>query len=269
MKKLPVFFHIHKNAGTYIYHSSWRTFFINPLASSRPWNLEILKENKVSYRMICDLKDETQDEKYIRLNRSGVDRRVDIDDLDFNDLHIYFIEICGFSFNSYKEEIYKNLPTDLELYEFIFLREPYSRIQSLYSYIHTMKPINEGICDKSFVEYLNSSELECGWLIRVLSDIPNNIPICQEHYDETCRILDGMHVSNTDNVDQELNKIFHHCYRIKAEKSPPDFSNKTQEKINISFNQLDDNTKTTFLNNTKWDIKLYNRYFTTDIDKYK
>lgn len=260
--KLPVFFHIPKNAGTYTYNIAFRSVFLNLLDKGRACNLEVFKNEKLSYRLICEIKNENQ--KYFKMNYASW-RRTDFNDLNFNDFHIYFVEVCDVSFNSYKEDIYKNLPDVVEPYEFLILRESYSRTQSLYSYIQSAQSSHENhhgkFGDMTFVQYLNSEMLEGGWLIRSFIDLPNEIPITQEHFEQVCGILDNMLVFDVKNVDEYLKKIFGYCYDIDVIKLRADsYKNKTVGKIDTPFESLDDNTKRTFLNQVKWDNDLYERY---------
>lgn len=262
--KLPVFFHIPKNAGTYTYNVSFWSLYINLFKPERLWNLEVFKKNKLSYRLVCKPKDKIQDENYLKMNDANW-RRVTINNLDFEDLDIYFVEVCDVSFNSYKEDIYKNLPDHVEPYEFLILRESYSRTQSLYSYVQSAQSSHENyhakFGDMTFVQYLNSEMLEGGWLIRSLIDLPNEIPITQEHFEQVCGILDNMLVFDVKNVDENLKKIFGYCYDIDIVKLRADsYKNKTVGKIDTPFESLDDNTKRAFLNQVKWDNDLYNKY---------
>lgn len=262
--KLPVFLHVPKNAGTYTYNVSFWSLCNNLLNSERPWSLEVIKNNELSYRLICKLKDQSQDKKYIRIDE-GYCRRVDIEDLNFNDLDVYFLEVCDVSFNSYKDDIYKNLPHNLRPYEFLILREPYSRIESIYSYIQSARskhePSHDSFSGMSFEEYLNSPLLEGGWLIRNLIGIPNEIPITEGHFDKTCKILDEMLVSDVTNVDSNLEKIFRHCYDIDtSELKAERYKNKTANKREIPFDGLDHETRDKFMLQTYWDYKLYKKY---------
>lgn len=262
-KELPVFFHIPKNAGTYVYNYAFWSVFINTLKSKNPCNLEVIRDGGIAYRLICNSEEPLDSSIYKRMNK-GYWRRVELDQLNLNDLNVFFIEVCDSSFFKFRDEIYSKLDSDVVPYEFLFLREPYLRIQSLYSYIQSSdsrhEDTNNSFGNKSFIEYLNSSQLEGGWLIRALLDIPNNVVIQKEHYNETCRILDQMNVSDTSDVCGELKKIFHNCYDITDIKNAEVADNKTQSKVNILFNSLDENTKATFLSQARWDIDLYNKY---------
>ena len=262
-KKLPVFFHIPKNAGTYVYNYAFWSVFINTLKSKNPCNLEVIRGGVIAYRLICNSEEPLDSSIYKRMNR-GYWRQVELDQLNLDDLNVFFIEVCDSSFFKFRDEIYSKLDSDEVPYEFLFLREPYSRIQSLYSYIQSSdsshEDTNNSFGNKSFIEYLNSSQLEGGWLIRALLDIPNNVVIQQEHYDETCRILDQINVSDTSDVCGELNKIFHNCYGITDINNAEVADNKTQSKVDIPFYSLDQKTQTAFNNQALWDKKIYAKY---------
>lgn len=263
-KKLPVFFHIPKNAGTYVYNVSYWTISKNLLNSKKPWSLEVFKDNNIAYRIICSPKASEAESKYTKVD-AGYWWRVDINDLDLNDFDLYFIEVCDKSFASYKKEIYKNLDSQIKPCEFMVLRSPYDRMKSLYSYINSSQSsheeTNRSLGDKSFIEYLNSDQLEGSWLIRNLLEVRNEIPIEQKHYDEVCEILDNMDVININDLDFCLNNFYLKCYGIEAENVKRDvFANKTKNKIETRFRDLDKQTKAKFLEQTKWDNLLFQKY---------
>ena len=262
-KELPVFFHIPKNAGTYVYNYAFWSVFINTLKSKNPCNLEVIRDGVIAYRLICNSEEPLDSSIYKRMNK-GYWRQVELDQLNLDDLNVFFIEVCDSSFFKFRDEIYSKLDSDVVPYEFLLLREPYLRIQSLYSYIQSSdsnhEDTNNSFGDKSFIEYLNSSHLEGSWLIRALLDIPNSVVVQQEHYDKTCKILDQMHVSNMSDVRGTLDKVFYNCYGITDINNAEVVANKTQNKIDITFSSLDEGTRIAFLNQAKWDIELYNKY---------
>ena len=260
-KKLPVFFHIPKNAGTYINN---RCFSIMRQQSDgrSPYHIDVLKSGVICYRVLCFCTAGLSD-SYKKIN--NVCYQVNIEDFDLNSLQLFMIRVSDSGFKSYQKDIYALLPDDVQPYEFICLREPYDRIQSLYSYIQSAQSSREtthmAFGKKSFVEYLNSPQLEGSWLLRNLLNIPNETPVTREHFDKTCKLLDHMFVFNTGDVDQSLAKVFMDCYSFDSSNIiDVVYNNKTQDKINVSFDSLDDMTKVSFLNQTRWDKKLYNNY---------
>ena len=262
--RVPVFFHIPKNAGTYVYNVSFQFLRSNSFDPLGIWNLEITKNDRLSYRLICKPKDKSRDEKYRKINNAHL-RRVDIEDLDLEDLEIYFLEVCDVSFNSCAEDIYKFLPVNVKPYEFLFLREPYERILSLFSYIKSEQSKHEAthksIENKSFMNYLNSPQLEGSWLIRNFLKIPNETPITEDHFKKTCKILDDMIVCDTKYVDASIKKVLKDCYNLDATFDfGKVFANKTKEKPDIPFDSLDHETRDRFMLQTYWDYKLYKKY---------
>lgn len=262
--KLPVFFHIPKNAGTYVYNASYWTISNNLLNSEKPWSLEVFKNNQIAYRIICEPKNLDVQSKYTKVD-AGYWWRVDINDLDLNDFDLYFLEVCDISFSSYREDVYQNLKSEIKPYEFLVIRDPYERIKSLYSYINSHQSSHEekhkSFGDKSFVEYLNSDQLEGSWLIRSLLDIKNEIPIEEYHYDEVCEILDNMSVININDLDFYLNNFYLNCYGIESSTVKREvFANKTKNKISTAFEDLDEQTKAKFLEQTKWDKLIFEKY---------
>ena len=261
---LPVFFHIPKNAGTYVYNVSFRLISSKLDVGGRLYNLQVQKGDRIVYRLICSAKNGLSD-KYKLMNNAGW-VVVQYDDLNLDDLNLYFVEVCSSSFGCYREEIYDNLQSDAEPYEFLILREPYERTLSLFSYLTSPQSEHEltsGIFDgMEIVDYLNSDYLEGSWLIRNLLNIPNETPIIKQHFDGTCEILDNFLISDIKNVDSLLSQVFGYCYGIKdcSVKQQEIYSNKTKIKVECDFDSLDQQTKDHFNNQTQWDNKLYKRY---------
>jgi len=264
MQKLPVFFHIPKNAGTYVYNVSFRLISSKLDVRGKLYNLQVQKGDRTVYRLICSAKNELSD-KYKRMDKAAW-VRVNYEDLDFNDLNVYFIEVCDVSFGIYKEDIYKKLDKNTKLCEFLVLRDPYERVLSLFSYLKSSQSSHEStngvFGDMTFVEYLNSPYLEGSWLIRSLLQIPNETPITKEHFDNTCEILDNFLISDIKDVDKLISKVFYMCFNIKDCNITQQkiYSNKTKQKITHDFNSLSEKTKENFNNQTKWDLKIYNKY---------
>ncbi len=263
-KKLPVFFHIPKNAGTYVYNVSFRLIGSKLDVGGKLYNLQVQKGDRIVYRLICSAKNGLSD-KYKLMNNAGW-VVVQYDDLNLDDLNLYFVEVCSSSFGCYKEEVYCNLPNDTEPYEFLILREPYSRILSIYSYLTSPQSSHEltsgSFGDKTFIEYLNSDQLENSWLIKSFLNIPHDTIINEDHYRATCDILDDMFVSDISDTDLCLSNVFNKCYGFKNIDIPNQkiHPNKTSKKIEQPFKTLDKPTKMHFSNQTKWDSLLYEKF---------
>ncbi len=264
--KLPVFFHIPKNAGTYITSTSY--YAAHELSNGNKYYVDVVKGNITFYRLICFDQGDLNN-KYKKVNSDRY--QVNFEDLDLSDLKLIMIRICDAGFGCYHEDIYSSLPIDVQPYEFICLREPYDRILSLYSYIQSAQsskePTHRAFGKNSFIEYLNSSQLEGSWLIRNLLNIPNEVSVDQEHFNNTCKLLDNMYVFTTSNVNDSVVKVFEDCYDFKFNtiQYRNVVRNQTQNKLNVSFDSLDMQSKTAFLNHTSWDRQIYERYKDADI----
>ena len=260
-KKLPVFFHIPKCAGTYINNRCF-SFFQQSFGGKSCYHIDVLKDGVITYRLLCTSdKDLCRD--YIPINKTCY--QINFEDLRLGELNLFLLRVADAGFGTYKKDIYSLLPENIKPYEFLCLREPYLRTQSLYSYIQSSQSSHEDtnykFGDMSFVDYLNSSQLEGSWLIRKFLKIPNRIPITEEHFKKTCDILNKMLVFGMEDIDESLFKVFMECYGMDCRSiAAKVYDNKTKEKINTPFNSLDERTKTAFLNQTHWDKKLYEKY---------
>ena len=116
----------------------------------------------------------------------------------------------------------------------------------------------------SFSDYLDSPKLEGGWLIKNLLGIPDEDAITEEDFNNACKTLDKMLVYDVSEVEFCLEKMFRECFDLETSKIDTSryhkYDNKTKDKIDIPFDSLGERTKTAFLNQTKWDNKLYKRY---------
>ena len=182
-----------------------------------------------------------------------------------DELNLFVLRVADAGFGTYKQDIYSFLPENIKPYEFLCLREPYSRAQSLYSYMQSSQSSHEDTNYKlgvmSFVDYLNSPQLEGSWLIRKFLKIPNHKPIIEEHFKKTCDLLNKMLVFGMNNIDESLLRVFMECYGIDFSSiTAKVYDNKTKEKIKLPFGSLDEETKTAFSNQTHWDKKLYEKY---------
>ena len=150
------------------------------------------------------------------------------------------------------------------------LREPYDRAISLYSYINSPssnhEPTHNLIKSKSIYDYLSSYELEDSWLIRVLTQIPDNQEINEEIFQNACKILDRFIIMDISKIDELIHEVFSKKYSDAKEilnelKSKTNFyKNRSENEKRPEFSDLDFGIKQFFLNRKKYDIRLYNRY---------
>ena len=263
--KLPVFFHIPKNAGTYTNNMCF-SFMQRFAAGKKHYHVDVYKDGIIYYRFIC-YSEHPLNEKFEQLNHKCL-YKINLKDLSFDGLFVFMLRIADSGFSDYKEDIYKKLDKNRKLCEFLVLRDPYERALSLFSYLKSSQSSHEStngmFGDMTFVEYLNSPYLEGSWLIRRLLKIPNETPITKEHFDNTCQILDGFLISDIKNVDKLISKVFYMCFNIKDCNIDQQkiYSNKTKEKITHDFDSLSEKTRDNFNKQTKWDQLLFNKYKT-------
>ncbi len=281
-KKLPVFFHIPKNAGTYISSIALpclRQYITETGLDIWEWyHLDVRRKNNTYYRIVGYKKNNIcLGSEYVKQANLGNSRisfyNVDISNLSFDDFIPFALTVVDKGFTSYREDIYNILPDEIEPYECMCLREPYERIQSLYSYIRSNQsdhePTNNAYESLSFLEYLNSPLLEGSWLIRGLLGIEDQIPIEQKHFEEVCQILDDMLICDIGDVFSCICKVYKDCYGIDVSTNLISGSgacyNETNNKVNVPFDSLDESTKRSFINQSKWDNKIYNKYSNVNI----
>ena len=266
-KKLPVFFHVPKCAGTYVNNilSLILTRFV--LGVNNIKYIIVQQDEYTFYRLVCTV-DKPLNNKYKKQDRWTY--FVDYDDLDIDDLNLYFVEVCAKGFSDYKNYIYKRLPIDVTPYEFIILRNPYSLAVSLFNYltseVSNHEPTGTSIEFNKFEDYLNSNRLQGSWLLHNLLNIPDPVPITIDDFNKTCDILDRMFVTDVSDVDSTILKVIEDCFNIVDK----DIINKIPEirktrnigkhVQNIPFNDLEEKTKEHFNNQIKWDLKIYNKY---------
>lgn len=262
--KLPVFFHIPKNAGTYIGNICFR--LIQQISGGNICHIDVYDKNVIKYRFICQHNQPLNTEVFVETWRSCYSTNISNIQYILDNLSVKMIRIADAGFKSYKKDLYPLISDDIRLFEFMVLRDPYERSLSLYSYIKSSQsehePTHNSLGEMSFHEYLNSPYLEGGWLIRHFLGVPNETPITEEHYKETCEILDNMNIYDISQVYECISDIFRSCYNL--ESCDIDginvFENKTKEKIVVPFDGLDQETREKFILQTYWDHKLYRRY---------
>ena len=264
-QKLPVYFHIPKCAGTYVYNTSICMLreYVSPT-----YVIIVTSGDYTVYRFGATIKNTLNEDKYTQEHRFRYS--VDINDLDINDLNLLFVEVCGRSFNDYNNSIYDKLPKNVIPYEFIILREPYSLATSLYNYLLSDKSAHEkahaDFKFKKFEDYLNSNKLEGSWLPRMFLNIVNTELVTAEHVSKTCSILDNMLVADIPDTTSTLLKVFEHCYGLTDKTAIDKLAlnsrnrNETNNKQPVPYSSLREDTKRHFNNQTKWDRQIYNKY---------
>jgi hypothetical protein len=264
--RLPIFYHVPKNAGTYTYN-----FFYTLLhANSREelTRIDVRRGNDIVLRFII------YDKSSILANYSGITY---IDGYGYEctydlwcelaaQVNILFAIVVGdFSINlcdCIPHEIVDNA------YKFMHVRETYNRQLSLYSYWKSGGSQSEDVSvtmPVNMKEYINSDLLEDSWVIRSFLNLwapGTNISI--DNYNEVCEIIDdNIDVHDLGDVHNNLLNISKACYgaQISTDLSKLEISgNINRMKKNDEFMSLDTITRRTFLERTMWDKRLYDKY---------
>jgi len=281
MRKIPVFFHIPKNAGTYVSDS-----MLSALRYYRRTYTDWLKSTTEEYNSI----------KFLQITRSGFviakfligdpsgfcktvvnfdKKHSDIEwDIDINNLPIDLFEkvflfgvvIEAGGFRNFRDIL--KIISNYDLYKFIILREPFARAQSLYNYITSASSLHEKthslIKSETLEDYILSSQLEDSWLIRNLTNMHDSVGVGEIHYNEACDILDSFAVYDIKDANMAVFDSFCNCYYADVKKTDLMHlehisKNETLSK-KIKLEELPDQVGCVFEARTYWDRMLYKKY---------
>jgi hypothetical protein len=287
-KKIPIFMHIPKNAGTYVLsvmEAMFRYYHIEKGFNNKPnWNLSLRKfyiedHNKKQYATLFVYDPDNNRNINDRIKphpRSSFISVINIDDIDevlkdfknkkFN-LFALVIEPRGVKLikDSFFENIFEKADI-IPLYYTVF-RKPYERAVSLFNYIKGQRSIHEpthnSIIADTFEEYLKSSQLEKSWIIRNLASVRDGADMSEKDFKTACDILENFKIADIAKTDNLIDDVFTECYGVTRHiiKDDKDFNkNATEKHIKKRFNELDDELKQLFLERTKFDNRLYD-YF--------
>lgn len=149
---------------------------------------------------------------------------------------------------------------------FLTLREPFSRANSLFHYLTSSDSDHELVRDevhaKTFEEYIDSNELQDSWLVRQLLSLGWHEPINQTHYDLAIKKLEDFHIQDISSVDPLIEKVFLEAYNLSFLQVPKNYLNKNKSsKTNtLKFDQLSPELQQKFLDRTRWDREVYHHF---------
>ena len=289
-KKIPVYLHIPKNAGTYIEDVLLAYFSRVTNEPKEPKSNYFIKRITVEtascnltimVRFLTDYwkTDEHMKHHPIAISRGVNNPRVRACSIETfktylrnKQLSLLSITVEPIGNQDMRHGIF--LAHDLidmidgEAVHFTILRECFSRQQSLYYYLNggesSHEPTHGTIKEDTFLQYLSSESLEDSWLIRVLTGIPKSIKPNKHWFRIATDFLDSYNfiIGDIHQTDDILNYVVDRCFAINIEDSDKErpHYNSTKIENKITIEDLDKETKQKFLNHTYWDRKLWDRY---------
>jgi hypothetical protein len=126
---------------------------------------------------------------------------------------------------------------DGEAVNFTILRECFSRQQSLYYYLNgdesSHEPTHGTIKEDTFLQYLSSESLEDSWLIRVLTGIPGSIKLNKHWFRIATDFLDSYNfiIGNITQTDGTLDYVVDRCFAMNIEDSDKERPHYNSTKI--------------------------------------
>jgi len=290
-KKIPVYLHIPKNAGTYI-ESVFLSYFSRitnepkePKSDYFIKRITVETENCNLTIIVRFLTDYWKTDEHMKHHPIAISRGVNNPRVRTCSIETFktYLKNKQLSLLSITVEPAGNnldmrhglfLAHDLidmiegESVHFTILRECFSRQQSLFYYLKgdgsSHEPTHCGIKADTFLQYLSSPQLEDSWFIRVLTGMPNSVQINKHWFHLATNFLDSYNfiIGDIYQIDDTLNYVTNKCFAMTIEDSDkvrPHY-NGTKIENKITIEDLDKETKQKFLERTKWDRKIYERY---------
>jgi len=280
-RKIPVFYHIPKNAGTYV--SDWfmiafrhyRRTYTDWLKNYSPEKdsikcIQIIEDGFIIARVLvgdpnyfCDTHC-----KFINAH-SNTKWDIDLKDITNELLNNVFLFGIIIESNGFKQrKAILDLFYNYNLHQFLILRDPFSRAQSIYNYNKSEESKHDYVHGKmisaTFKEHILSEQLEDSWLIRELTSIEDVIPLGEIYFNQTKIILDDFKVYGIKDTDKAIQEAFLECYSFdtkQIELKPWDKFTKN-ESVNkkVKFEELSEEAQKVFTERTCWDNELYKTF---------
>lgn len=262
-----VFFHVPKNAGTFVINSSllyfraWKMKHTdwNGLGFPLLRNIEVYDGGYIVARLICGdpnnaMPSTAQDPTYLRINKEEMRST-------YEALKPFFVVIEARGFRIWKELLgYLNL---INSDKYIILRDVFGKAKSFYSYITSDISKHEpthGIIKGSFEDYIKSDLFISNWEGRNLMNIPDSEIYTEEDHKKFNSLLKEFNVFDVKKTDQMIAKIFSKL-NISKEDFPAHFTdpkkNQNHAKIEESFNDLSEEAQEVFLEKSKYDNQIF------------
>jgi hypothetical protein len=292
-KKIPLFFHTPKNAGTYI-NGNMLTFLrfyvrqfnekvnFNKDLLGKPFDLRIVDSQGNSLFNIYGIDDKSifkNDNKFVFLQGITYSININYINLDLlNSIDVFCINVTAKAFPFFEKigDWFDSL--SVSFLPFICLRDPFERALSLFKYLGSDSSIHEPthrkIISKTFEDYMASNQLEDSWLIRSLCRSPVNQDITNKDLESTLSLLSYFTVFSIQNVDMSINKIFYTAYGYSRFDISDDWFNdlnfnQSSSKVDINLHTLPQNTQKAFKTRTFKDQLIFDIFINKKPHQYQ
>lgn len=284
---IPTFFHIPKNAGTYVggilsnllrfqTRISNESKNFNHLNLSSAFNLHVYNGNDLVfnfYLLDTDNNLKFQKRMYKLSYEEGITYKVDVKNLKPSFFHNFFISSMVVMDKGFPQlEVLKQIIniSNFAIFPFLILREPLSRQISLFEYNTGSDSTHESnhgnINGRNFSQYINSIQLEDSWLIRSIMQLKDSEEIDDDVYKTFLDILKNFKVIILgENLFHELKEFFLNSFNMDLENIPFDWlkdinGNHSSKKYSFDPSSLNAKDVETFKSRSFYEYKLYNHY---------
>lgn len=278
-RKLPVFFHIPKNAGSYVTSIIW--FMMQKYCYVKLWHFYDKDESliKGSMKQISIVNDKNlklfQVYGYDHISEpERYDEEYSLKDFinyySNTSFEIFFIIVESTGFSSYSSLL--NRLSGFDFVKFAILREPLNRERSIYNYIKSDASNHERnkltINYDCFTDYLNSYQVSDSWLVRSFIDVEDDEELTDVHFKLICKLLNTFKLCDIKDTDNIINKVFMECYDINVDdvfeyvyKYEDEYIVKNKNNISkVEEDEIDEDTLKRFRERARYEYSIYERY---------